>query len=134
MRLLVGTRIDASNTAPFQGAALLYLVGIAGFVLSALRLPLPHIAASLLAFGGGWIWPVSTNYAIVSANRANAAAATGLTQTGVYVGVFSAPILTGRLIDAAGYQAMWLVVAAVGVAAAVGAIVISPQFPRPDAT
>ena len=74
---------------------------------------------------------MATNYAIVTANRRNAAAATGLTQTGVYVGVFSAPIVTGRIIDSAGYPTMWLVVASVGVIAAIGAVILSPQFPRP---
>ena len=131
VRLLIGSRIDASHTPPFRAAALLYIVGIAGFALAAVRLPALHVAASILAFGGGWIWPVATNYAIVTANRRNAAAATGLTQTGVYVGVFSAPIVTGRIIDSAGYPTMWLVVASVGVIAAIGAVILSPQFPRP---
>ena len=131
VRLLVGSRIDASPIAPFRSAALLYLVGITGFVLCAFRIPALHVVASILAFGGGWVWPVATNYAIVNANRRNAAAATGLTQTGVYVGVFSAPIVTGRIIDAAGYPTMWLVVASVGITAAVGAVLLSPQFPRP---
>lgn len=134
VRLLIGRGIDTSSTAPFRGAALVYLVGITGFVLAAVRVPWLHAAASLLAFGGGWVWPVATNYAIVNANKSNAAAATGLTQTGVYIGVFSAPIVTGRIIDAAGYSAMWLVVGAVGIAAAIGAVMISPQFPRSIAT
>jgi len=39
--------------------------------------------------------------------------------------------VTGRIIDSAGYPTMWLVVASVGVIAAIGAVILSPQFPRP---
>ena len=57
-----------------------------------------------------------------------AGAATGTTQMGVYVGVFSAPLLTGPIIESAGYTAMWLVVAATVAAGALTSMVIADQF------
>ncbi len=132
LRLFAGSRIDRSALPPFRAAAMIYVIGIAGFVLLSFRVGTLHAFASLLAFGGGWIWPVFTNYAIVSSNPQRAGAATGMTQMGVYIGVFSAPILTGYIIDTAGYRTMWLVVAAIGTVAAFGAAAVSASYPRPE--
>jgi len=101
--------------------------GTAGLLLSAAAI---HAVASIIAFAGGWVWPVSTNFAIIGANRTRAASATGISQTGVYIGVFSAPIITGQIIDRAGYTTMWIVVAIIGVVAAIGLRVLSSSFPR----
>ncbi len=68
------------------------------------------MVATLLAFAGGWVWPVFTNYGIVRTNAATAGAATGVTQMGVYIGVFLAPLVTGWLIEQYGYGTMWSVV------------------------
>jgi MFS family permease len=129
-RLAAGARVDASKAPPFRMAAQLYLIGIVGFVLLSARVAPLHAGATVLAFAGGWIWPVFTNFAIVNANPRSAGAATGMTQMGVYVGVFSAPVITGGIIDRWGYQTMWLVVAGVAMCAAVIAVAVSPSFPR----
>ena len=129
-RLVAGTRVDVSSRPPFHMAAQLYVIGIAGFVLLSLRVAPIHAVATVLAFAGGWIWPVFTNFAVMNANPRSAGAATGMTQMGVYVGVFSAPVITGQIIDRWGYQTMWLVVAGIAMCAAALAIVVSPSFPR----
>ena len=129
-RLAAGARVDASKAPPFRMAAQLYLIGIVGFVLLSARVAPLHAGATVLAFAGGWIWPVFTNFAIVNANPRSAGAATGMTQMGVYVGVFSAPVITGGIIDRWGYQTMWLVVAGVAMCAAAIAVAVSPSFPR----
>ena len=130
VRLLVGQRVDRSKEAPLRFAARVTTVGVVGFALLSLRLPALHVVASVLAFAGGWVWPVLTNFAIVNANPQSAGAATGVTQMGVYIGVFVAPLITGWIVDTQGYQPMWLLVAAVGAAGVVGAWRISPDFPR----
>lgn len=130
LRLIAGRGVDTSRVAPFRAAATLSVVGLVGFVALAPRVAWLHVAATFLAFGGGWIWPVFTNFAIVNANPESAGAATGITQSGVYVGVFAAPILTGYAIDAWGYPTMWLLVGAVAVAAIIGSLRISAAFPR----
>ena len=109
-------------------AARILVFGIVGMALLALRVPVLHVFAGALAFGGGWIWPVFTNFAIVQANPSSAAQATGMTQTGVYIGVMTAPAVTGVIIDGAGYTTMWLVVAAVGVLAGGVLLALSPRF------
>ena len=130
MRLLAGTRLDASPVPPFTAAARLFTIGIVGFALLAVRNPALHVVAGLLAFSCGWIWPAFTNYAIVRTNPRSAARATGMTQTGVYLGVMAAPATTGPIVDGAGYPAMWIVTAIVGSAAVAGLLIASPHFRR----
>ena len=70
-----------------------------------------HVAATFLAFGAGWAWPVFTNFGIMRANGDAAGAASGITQMGIYLGVFAGPLVTGWTIDEWGFSVMWVVVA-----------------------
>jgi predicted MFS family arabinose efflux permease len=87
-----------------------------------------HLFATLLAFGAGWVWPVFTNFGVVRANQDSAAAATGITQTGVYIGVFLGPLVTGWIIERSGYPTMWIVVAGVMVLGALITMTASRNF------
>ncbi|TDT15745.1 putative MFS family arabinose efflux permease [Ilumatobacter fluminis] len=120
IRLVCGVRLDRSPSLPFRRAGVIALVGATGVALLAVRSAPVHVIATLVGFAGGWIWPVFTNFGIVRTNAGRAAAATGITQTGVYVGVFVGPLASGVLIERAGYGPMWIVTA---VAMAVGAVV-----------
>ena len=120
IRLACGLRLDRSSSLPFRSAGLIALAGAVGVALLAVRSAPVHVVATLVGFAGGWIWPVFTNYGIVRSNAGRAAAATGITQTGVYVGVFVGPLASGVLIERAGYGPMWIVTAA---AVAIGATV-----------
>ena len=128
LRLVSGLRSDSMTMAPFRAGGLTALVGAIGMAALASRVAGLHVAATILAFGGGWIWPVFTNFGVVRTNAAAAGAATGVTQMGVYVGVFTAPLVTGQLIDRSGYQLMWLVVAAAAVIGAAIALLIADDF------
>ena len=128
MRLIGGWLSDTMRARPFRVAGITAMVGSVGMGLLALRSPPTHVAAMMLAFGGGWIWPVFTNYGVVRANPDAAGTATGVTQMGVYVGVFVAPLATGWIIEHHGYQAMWLVVAASAVIGSIVSIRIADQF------
>ena len=128
MRLIGGWLSDTMRARPFRVAGVTAMVGSVGMGLLALRSPPTHVAAMMLAFGGGWIWPVFTNYGVVRANPDAAGTATGVTQMGVYVGVFVAPLATGWLIEHHGYQVMWLVVAASAVIGSIVSIRIADKF------
>jgi len=110
LRVFAGTRLDLMTLRPFLVAGLMVLAGAVGVALLTVRSPGIHMIATLLAFAGGWVWPVFTNYGIVRTNAATAGAATGVTQMGVYIGVFLAPLVTGWLIEQYGYGTMWSVV------------------------
>ena len=128
MRVVGGWLSDTMRVKPFRVGGITALVGSIGMAGLALRLPATHVAAMLLSFGCGWIWPVFTNYGIVRANPRAAGSATGITQMGVYVGVFVGPLVTGWLIEHSGYPAMWLAVAASSVAGAAVSIRIADRF------
>lgn len=128
IRIGWGLRLDRLSLLPFRVAGLMAFGGAAGIALLASRAAPVHVVATVLAFAGGWIWPVFTNYGVVRANEGRAAAATGITQTGVYVGVFVAPLTTGALIEHAGYPAMWLVTAAVMAAGGLIATRVAHHF------
>ena len=128
LRLVGGWMSDTMRAAPFRVGGVTALVGSLGMAALALRSPATHVAAMLLAFGGGWIWPVFTNYGIVRTNPRAAGTATGITQMGVYVGVFAGPLATGWLIEHQGYGAMWLAVAVSAVIGATISIRIADQF------
>ena len=128
LRLFGGLRSDTMRLPPFRVAGLTALVGAVGMAALAIRTPGPHMVATLVAFAGGWIWPVFTHFGVIRTNAAAAGAATGFTQTGVYVGVFVAPLVTGLLIEHSGYQLMWIVVAAAAVIGSSIVIRIADEF------
>ena len=128
LRLIAGTRVDTMNIRPFRVAGLTVLVGAVGMAMLSNRSGGIHVGATVVAFAGGWIWPVFSNFGIMRTNKEAAGAASGVTQTGVFVGVFVAPVLTGWLIDTWGFSTMWLVVAASAVLGAIAALVVADEF------
>ena len=128
LRLFSGTRVDTMKSRPFLVAGSTVLVGALGMALLSSRSSGVHIVATVVAFAGGWIWPVFTNFGIMRTNKEAAGAASGVTQTGVYVGVFVAPILTGWLLDTRGFATMWTVVAASVVVGAAAALAVARDF------
>ncbi len=113
VRVLLGTRIDNTIFTPMKIASVLSAIGALGTLALTIRSPTTVMIATIVAFGTGWVWPVLTNFAIIRANKEAAATATGFTQTGVYIGVFSAPLITGVIIDQFGFPAMWATTATV---------------------
>ncbi len=128
LRLLSGWRLDTMASRPFAIAGATAAIGAVGIGLTALRVPATHMMATVMAVSCGWVWPVFTNFAIVRTNADAAGTATGVTQMGVYVGVFIAPLLTGTLIEAAGYGVMWSVVAVVTAAGALTVARVADEF------
>ncbi len=112
-----GMRLDRMSWHPFVIAGVMVFSGAIGAIGLAGRSATIHIIATVVAFSGGWIWPVFLNFGVVRANEGNAASATGVTQTGVYLGVFIAPLTAGAIIERSGYPMMWTITA---IAMAVG--------------
>lgn len=118
VRLAVGARADASSRRPVAGAAFLLGGGAVGLFLFALGIGWVFVPASVIAFGLGWAWPALFNYGVVRTNVSAPGAATGVTQTGVYVGVLSGPIVFGLLVDWVGYSWAWIVAGALALVGA----------------
>jgi hypothetical protein len=88
--------------------------------LALLALPgtVPLIAGVVVGFGLGWAWPGLMNFAVVRLHPQAPAAATSITQTGVYAGGCIGPLGLGAIAAAADYPTMWIVAAAAMLAAA----------------
>lgn len=112
-RLIWGLRSDTMTVRPYTMAAALAALGSLGMVGLSTGVTGIHVAATFLAFGAGWAWPVFTNFGIMRANGDAAGAASGITQMGIYLGVFAGPLVTGWMIDEHGFGAMWLLVGTV---------------------
>ncbi|HEY0485561.1 MAG TPA: MFS transporter [Mycobacteriales bacterium] len=107
-----------------EGGHLLVVTGMLGLGaggLALLAVPgYPALMAGTLAgFGLGWAWPGLLNFAVVRLEPHAPAAATSITQTGVYAGGAAGPLAFGALVHAWSYPAAWLLSAAVMVLAAV---------------
>ncbi|MGH2783387.1 MAG: MFS transporter, partial [Thermoleophilaceae bacterium] len=81
--------------------------GSVGFALLASDAPAAFVAGAVVAFAIGWGWPGLFNLAVVDHNRDAPGAATGVTQTGIYVGAAAGPAAYGLLSVEIGYSAAW---------------------------
>lgn len=121
-RLIMGMTADRRpGMDPLKVAARFLALGSIGAAVLGFRSEWAQVVGAVVAFGAGWAWPALFNYGIVRANANSASAATGITQTGTYVGVFSGPIVMGLLVDRWGYQVGWVVIAS---SMAVGAVMM----------
>lgn len=89
----------------------LLAAGAAGLGLLAVSGTVPLVAGVVLGFGFGWAWPGLMNFAVVRLHPQAPAAATSITQTGVYAGGCLGPLGLGTLAAATGYPTMWTVAA-----------------------
>jgi len=109
VRIAFGLRADRRADYGFAMVVALLASGSLGFALLATGAVLPFVAGTLLAFALGWGWPGLFNLAVVEANRHAPGAATGVTQTGIYVGAAGGPAAFGVIATEAGYGTAWAV-------------------------
>lgn len=131
-RLVLGWRADRTTSLPMRTAAIFLAFGALGALSLAPRVEWTHAVAAVVAFGAGWSWPALFNFAVVRANPGAAAQATGITQTGVYVGVFTGPIVMGQVVERASYAAGWSLVAASMLVGAIVMFTVAPKFQAPS--
>ncbi|MER7420143.1 MFS transporter [Micromonospora peucetia] len=110
-RVSVGWLADRRATGHVALVAGMLVVGAAGLGLLAVAGSVPLVTGVLLGFGLGWAWPGLMTFAVVRLHPQAPAAATSITQTGVYAGGCLGPLGLGAVAAHAGYQAMWIVAA-----------------------
>ena len=131
-RIVLGHVADGRQKATLPTVVSMMVLGSTGFgVLAVADTGWLRLIATLLAFGAGWGWPGLFVLAIVRAYPNAPAAATGVTQTGVYLGCVLGPLGFGMLVNLASYQVAWIATAGtLLVSAAILSRVASS--PRPD--
>ena len=121
VRLGAGALADRRTGGHLRWVAVMLTLGSVGYLLFATGKPGLLLAGLPLAFGAGWAWPGLFNLAVVLANPASPAAATGVTQTGTYLGAVLGPLLFGLVADHLSYGWSWSLAASTSLLAA-GAI------------
>ncbi len=118
-RLLLGVYVDRHTVRALTLVVILLATGAgAALLLAPQRAPL-HVLATPVMFATGWAWPGLFNLAVVRARADRPGAATGITQTGTYLGAVTAPLAFGALVEATdSYAAGWAFAAAWALVAA----------------
>jgi MFS family permease len=117
-RIIGGWQADRFPGRQVGVIAGLLAFGAVGLWLLAVPGTTALIGGVVLGFGLGWSWPGLMNFAVVRLHPQAPAAATSITQTGVYAGGCVGPLGLGAVATAAGYPFMWTVAAASMVSAA----------------
>ncbi|BCL15237.1 MFS transporter [Micromonospora sagamiensis] len=107
-------------------------VGAVGLALLAVAGTVPLVAGVVLGFGLGWAWPGVMTFAVVRLYPQAPAAATSITQTGVYAGGCLGPLVLGLLADRFGYHVMWATGAVAMLLAAALMLTATRTLPRPS--
>jgi MFS family permease len=123
-RIVAGHITDRFGGKGFGAVAGLAAVGAAVFVLLTSVAGWPFTILVLVAFATGWGWPGLMTYTVVNANPGTAAASSGITQAGIFLGAGLGPIVLGIVAERSSFDTVWLVVAgALTVAAVMVAVV-----------
>jgi len=106
-RLAQGLQVDRLGILPIQRLVWLYGLGGLGVLFLAVDVPLTYLLATIPAFAFGWAWPGLFNLSVVRNNPSAPAAATGISQIGVFIGAALGPALGGLIIDNGSYRLLW---------------------------
>jgi predicted MFS family arabinose efflux permease len=120
VRIAVGRLADSRRDYGFSTMIVLLVAGSGGFALLAIGSPAPFVLGAFVAFGLGWGWPGLFNLAVVDLHRDSPGAATGISQSGIYVGAAFGPAAYGLLSSGIGYSAAWAVAGGFSLVAAAG--------------
>lgn len=130
-RVVGGWLADRRSGGHVAVIAGMLVVGALGLALLAVAGTGPLVAGVVLGFGLGWAWPGVMNFAVVRLHPQTPAAATSITQTGVYAGGCLGPLTLGPLAGALGYPTMWLTAALAMLLAAILMLAATRTLPHP---
>ena len=122
VRLVAGARADRRQGRNLPVVAMMLVIGAIGYLLYATESKSMLILASPLTFAAGWGWPGLFNLAVVRANPQAPGLASGVTQTGTYIGAVLGPLVFGTLAENRSYAAAWTLAAGCSLAAAAAMI------------
>ncbi|MFD0556774.1 cyanate permease [Stackebrandtia endophytica] len=106
-RISVGWLADKRSSGRLSMIAIMLAAGSMGLLI----LLAPGLwtipVGTAVGFALGWAWPGLLNFAITLRHPDAPAAATGVTQTGVYLGGGIGPLSFGAIVDLWGYPTAW---------------------------
>ena len=110
-RVLVGWLADRRAHGHLRIVAAMMATGAVGMALFATGQPAAFFAGTALVFALGWSWPGLLTFAVVRLHPSAPARATSYTQTGVFAGGATGPLVFGLLVSAGSYRLAWSVAA-----------------------
>jgi MFS family permease len=122
-RLGVGVLADRRPGNLLGVVAAMIALGALTSVWFTWREPTAQLIGVPLAFGAGWAWPGLFNLSVVRATPGFPGMATGITQTGTYVGAAVGPVLFGAVAETVSFAGAWWLAAALGLSAAAAVLV-----------
>lgn len=128
VRLLAGLQADRRDGGHLRVVTIMLVLGAGAFALLALGGEWAYLLAGPLGFMTAWAWPGLFNLAVVRANPSRPAAATGITQTGTYLGVVAGPLCFGLIAEHASFRTAWLCAAGFALIGAAGMTVGRSQL------
>lgn len=131
-RIAAGWVVDRRRGSGLGELRVLLGAGTVGLLALATGLPGLIWVGAIAAFAGGWGWSGVLTYAVVRANPAAPAAATGITQAGVFIGATVGVPLFGVLVEATSYASAWISTAASAAVAVVIMTIVARRFPSAD--
>jgi MFS family permease len=128
-RLVGGWQADLHPNRQIAVISGMLACGAAGLLLLAVPGTVPLVIGVVMSFGLGWSWPGLVNFAVVRLHPEAPAAATSITQTGIYAGGCVGPLGLGALATTTSYPTMW-VTAAIAMVVAGGLMLLGSQMLR----
>lgn len=110
-RLWQGHLADRRRIVPVERVSVMLAGGGLGALVMATHTPVGYLIALAPAFGMGWAWPGLLNLSVIRRNPSAPAAATGISQTGIYIGALTGPVGAGFVAEQS-ITALWVAVAA----------------------
>lgn len=108
VRLGLGIWLDAKQRSGLLTLTLMFAIGGAGVLLLSLwGHEVSMVVALVLAYSVGWGWAGLLVYVIVRRYHYAPAAATGVVQSGIFLGAMVGPLVYGAVIDTLGFELAW---------------------------
>ena len=122
-RIVAGVHADRTGAAPRRilgWVAVMLAFGAGALLVFGVRAPWAQWLALPGAYGIGWAWPGVFNLAVVRARPHEPGRATGVSQTGIYVGTTLGPLVFGPVSESFGYRFTWTTAALLALVGAAG--------------
>ncbi|MGQ1838655.1 MFS transporter [Kocuria turfanensis] len=110
-RIVIGRIVDRGQVSALLLIRTAVAACAAGLVLMAVPSSISYAVGFLLAAGLGWGWPGLVHLFVSHMAPGAAAGATGIVQTGSYIGSAIGPVLTGLVLSSGNSTLTWMMLA-----------------------
>lgn len=110
-RIGLGWWAGATGARPLRIVVALLLVGLLGALLLTVGSAMLYMTGLVFALGFGWAWPGLVHYTVSRTAKESTPRATGMVQTGTYIGCCSGPLVGSAVMMFASSAAVWALAA-----------------------